>query len=363
MSPNPTRPGPAGGRIETIEMGRGIAAIAVVVFHANAAFREFGGRFYEFLSIGEHGVDFFFVLSGFIIFSAHWNDIGRPAQATDYYLKRLIRLVPLLWLVVLGWAALRHATGQPDDWSKVLNSLFLWPSAAPTTPSVVWTLRHEALFYLIFGVLVIHAWTGRVLFLAWGIAVVAQALALFGGAPLQGPMAMVLSSFTLDFFMGAGVAALYRHGRLPFGPPLLAAGLLALAAALGAGLALGYHRESVTDFVSPVARLWVPVLGLCFALVVAGLAATDRVVRVPRWAVLLGGASYAVYLVHLPVISVAQRVAAKFPHALVALGAGHVFVSICGIAAGVAVHIAIEKPAIRWLRRRLLKRPTPAMAA
>ena len=71
---------------------RGIAVLLVVIFHA----------FPKFLPGGFVGVDFFFVISGFLIFSiieARAKDIS---FIENFYLKRIIRLVPALIIVLMG---------------------------------------------------------------------------------------------------------------------------------------------------------------------------------------------------------------------------------------------------------------------
>ena len=106
---------PRAGRLPSLEIGRGLAALAVVMFHANAGSRLVGGPDLHWMRALEHGVDFFFVLSGFIIFAAHADDIGKRGQILPYLLKRGIRLFPLLWLVVIGYAALRILAGDTVD--------------------------------------------------------------------------------------------------------------------------------------------------------------------------------------------------------------------------------------------------------
>jgi len=50
---------------------------------------------------GHAGVDFFFVLSGFIIFFVHGKDIGKPSRLPHYVWRRFIRIYPVYWAVTL----------------------------------------------------------------------------------------------------------------------------------------------------------------------------------------------------------------------------------------------------------------------
>lgn len=346
-------------RLTFLELARGLAAFAVVVFHANASAPFFGGPTLPWASLGEHGVDFFFVLSGFIIVTAHFRDIGRTERAGDYVLKRVIRVLPLLWTVVLGWVALRWAVGEPTAPMLVARSLFLWPTLAPTIPLVVWTLRHEALFYAAFWVVLVRPRWGLALFAFWGGAAVVQMALVAAGDPVTGVASQFLSTYTLDFLIGAGVAWLHRHGRLPRGRWVLPAGLVLLVAAAVVEEWAGLGRTGLNDYVSPAATFWTLALGLVFAAVVVGLLAAETRRSAPRWALTLGGASYAIYLVHTPVNSVVQRALVWLPEPVLAMGGGHVVLIVAGTAMGVAVHKVYEAPLVRALRRRWLNRAQP----
>ncbi len=55
-------------KINSLEAARAVAAFTVVVFHANGLRGMWGMSHYEWLEVFIHGVDFFFIISGFIIF-------------------------------------------------------------------------------------------------------------------------------------------------------------------------------------------------------------------------------------------------------------------------------------------------------
>jgi len=353
---------PGVGRLGTIEMGRGIAAVAVVLFHANAAAANFGGMNWSWTTFGEHGVDFFFVLSGFIIFTAHRADIGHPSTARAYLIKRSIRLLPLLWAVVILWSGVRSLLGASPPLVQVLGSLLLWPSTEQPIPVVVWTLRHEVLFYAVFSIVIVRPRLSRWLLALWVAAVFGQAIAIIAGVPATGAAALPLSSYTLDFIMGGAVAELHGRGRLPKGGLVTFASVALLGVVLLVEEWFGLRRLSTTDYISPVATFWTPVLGIAFSGIVVGLLAIEDRVSVHRWAILLGGASYAIYLVHIPIDSFAQRIAARLPSFFIDFGVGHVLVAACGIVGGIMVHLAFEVPVMRWLRHRYLPRSAPAVA-
>src|ERR1700690_1319738 len=91
------------GRLLSIQAARGVASLAVIFYHAGGGvalpqyvgFIPLGG----FFNFGHAGVDFFFVLSGFIIYFVHHRDIGHPASLPRYTWRRLTRVLPIYWVV------------------------------------------------------------------------------------------------------------------------------------------------------------------------------------------------------------------------------------------------------------------------
>ena len=65
---------------------------------------------------------------------------------------------------------------------------------------------------------------------------------------------------------------------------------------------------------------------------------------------LLGAASYAIYLVHLPVLAVMHKVARYVPG--MEYGMGQLVFSAASIGAGIALHLCFERPVGRLLRNR-----------
>ena len=109
-------------------------------------------------------VDFFFVLSGFIIFGAHRDDISKPRSLPSYLTKRFIWIYPTFWMifaaVFLGaWVVPSLRSTLPSDAGIVLKTLLLLPQHGGSPVIVVaWSLQYEVLFYLFFALLVLDKW-------------------------------------------------------------------------------------------------------------------------------------------------------------------------------------------------------------
>jgi len=85
---------------------RGVAAVLVVCFHVLETFNG-GSRFNQIINHGYLAVDFFFLLSGFVVAYAYDDRWGRMTQ-WDFYKRRLIRLQPMVIMGSLVGAALYY---------------------------------------------------------------------------------------------------------------------------------------------------------------------------------------------------------------------------------------------------------------
>ena len=212
-------------RLASIEAARALAALAVVLMHATHLMRvpqfsghvALGGMF----DFGYVGVDFFFVLSGFIITYVHHAELGRGAARWPGYLwKRFVRVFPIYWLVLAmtagpsmaaRWLAGRTPVSELGA-QDIPGTLLLWIGGhEPEYVGVAWSLQYEVLFYLSFCVLLLHLRGGLALYGLWAALVVAQAFgALPGALPLK-----LGDPHCLQFLMGVATGLLARRAGLP----------------------------------------------------------------------------------------------------------------------------------------------------
>lgn len=151
---------------------RGVAAIAVVFFH-------FGGRLPDFAPM-QHGylaVDFFFVLSGFVIAYAYEARLRQAMGLLDFLAARAIRLMPLLILSLCLGAVLeigRPNAGPFGAHMRDVGVAFLFGSALIPLPvplslepvifplnSVLWSLFFEVVINLVYAASVRYLSTAR----------------------------------------------------------------------------------------------------------------------------------------------------------------------------------------------------------
>ena len=339
-------------KLRTIEMLRAIAALLVVMFHAQGLFglrtgkTPFGGLFVS----GYRGVDLFFVISGFIIAHVHARDVGRPWRLANYAFNRAARIYPAVWIMTL-FAASLYAVGYGGadkadklaGWS-VTASLLLLPQVGDALVSVTWSLKYEMFFYVVFAVLIVNQRAGLVVLGLWQAAVLVVSAA-WPTEPL-GMEGYYLRSLCLEF--SVGIACAWCVGR-----PLLVA-RMHLAVGQWLLLALGLSGFGYGLYIAEYAD-WAGVpcaLGAGAIIVALILLEQSGRIRVPQGLVVLGGASYSIYLVHFSVITV---LAMALAHARAIPLSNAVFLAgaAISVAAGVAFDRFIDQPIQRALRRRL----------
>lgn len=327
-------------KLDTLQAGRGFAALAVLLFHAETTLqmpKYLGHETFAIFRGGYIGIDFFFVLSGFVIMLAHEQDLGRPERVLSFLWRRFKRIYPLLWvtLILTSLMVIFVLKTIPSIWDVIAGFLIL-PATTDPLLTVEWTLRREIIFYALFAVMIL--WRGPGLVLLGGWFLLSLVLPYLG---VTGLSAVFFDTHHLLFGLGLGICWLYRRGRIRYPAVLTGAGSLLYFAMWGV-LAFNYELHG-----DPTCRL---LAGIGAAVAIAGLVGLESQtgLRVPRSLILLGEASYAIYLIHLPVISALGRVVARFrdqvPAAVLVLG-----VAFLALAIGVAYHIWGERPLMRFV--------------
>ncbi len=364
-----------GSAFPQLTFTRYVAALAVVTFHYAAFHVGHGlhwlddGRWLTFVTQWPVAVTFFFVLSGFVLATAYPTLDGADARRR-FWRARFARIYPVYLLALVLTVALQSRADGVSA-SAVLGQASLLQGFVPAWIGTLnypgWSLSAEAFFYALFPWLIGWMSTRRsaaaLLLPVAALWIVTQLvyMALLGldAAGLLSPAAGIFVRFNPPLYLSSfvwGIAAallLREHAAWCDARPWIArrGAMLALAAsiaAVAAGLAIipgSSHASSlhvVTDHC-----LFAPL----FAMAIAALA-LDRsgLARVLSWRplVILGEASYAVYILQVP----AWIVFGAWVRPTLAIGptGGYVVFVALLTALSVLVLYAVEKPARAWLR-------------
>jgi peptidoglycan/LPS O-acetylase OafA/YrhL len=341
-------------RIDNLDWVRGLASLWVVFHHACATAQK--TKYFDFvgtptiLEAGHHGVDVFFILSGYVMMLAYERS---TATGGAFLMRRLFRIWPLYLAVFLPLLASALAAGIPVvtvDIQFLISNLFLLPRDDATTfmPVVAWTLTHEVMFYLLFSVIY---FTSKRLALTL-IALWALACAIFSVADVRiAGTLMPLSPFNILFLVGI---ALYLGRsylrRIPVAL-LFAASFVGVAV----GVSAEYYPRSLGLVGGGQSAIFLHAVAytLGFSAFVAAMS-RDAIALpgvVERVATALGRWSYGLYLVHYPIL-----VATAIGLTRWGFEGSDGFVALILIALPIAIFTSmtayrlIEVPGMRWGR-------------
>jgi peptidoglycan/LPS O-acetylase OafA/YrhL len=292
---------------------------------------------------GHAAVSLFFVLSGFVLaynYAAPLAD-GRVTRARFWWLRGA-RVWPLYALVTLAEVPLALRAGLPPGRVAAATAGDLvglqawWPGITFVGNTPGWSVSVELFFYAAFPLLapLVRRRPAITLAACFGLALACAATPALV-AP-QSDAAIFLKCGPLlrlpEFVLGVALGELFSR-RAPRPSPALAAiaALVVIAIVLATG---GVPRYVVHALLLPgfALLIWAVAAGAAGGLGGAAL-------------VLLGEASYGLYLLQIPLF---QALGGKYEWPLTRMLG---FFALL-VAASIATHFAVERPAQRWLRAR-----------
>ncbi len=372
-------------RLDALTGVRFFAAMHVVVYHyAGALLAGAPSWMRHIADTGYIGVSLFYVLSGFVLAYNYVDKKGGLRGTPDqFYIARFARIYPAYALALLlaapfffnelaqrgslNLAGLGRAATVPllvQSWSPSTWSLWNYPA---------WSLSDEAFFYLVFPfVLPLVARLGNRGLLAcaagaWAVSMSFTALIASARLPIEFDTATVVlyvlpfSRFP-EFLIGVVIGLHFLRAAPEAKPRWLRSlpGLLSISAAAAILVILGSGK---------VPRLWLnnALLAPLFALLTYALASKGGLLRKLlsiRWIVVLGDASYSIYILQEPLhrwAILASKRLAFMPE----FRSAEFFILYAAvlIAFSVAALYWVEAPSRVLLKRVLTRRPSTIAAA
>jgi exopolysaccharide production protein ExoZ len=334
-----------------IQILRGIAATLVVFHHSLEESLAISTNIAPewLIRLGACGVDIFFVISGFIIYSVTYGREPRnPEPAPVFLLKRFIRIFPLYWILLLAtlalWSSGYFYRSLHIDADILRSSVFLLPGRKLII-TVAWTLVYEMYFYYLFSI-TLYIRNARISILTTTV-LICTGLFLSKFIPEGGFKDFLSNPIALEFCFGLILAHLIhskslggvwtRYAWLP--------GLILMVAAA----AFAENKGSTAGVSSNVRYLaW----GLPALLVtVSFIKMRFDKSRLTKIFLPIGDASYSIYLTH-PTMMILYASLIRF-HILKPIAYPIILplllVPVC-IVFGFLIHYFIERPILVWLR-------------
>jgi peptidoglycan/LPS O-acetylase OafA/YrhL len=326
--------GASKSRVAYIDGLRAIAVLSVVVHHAAKYDAGIGsGPLQHAFLEGAHGVDLFFVISGLCLsypVLAALRDRGWASfDVPGYFARRVVRIVPPYYfaIAVVGTATLALAhwgiamphgvSGSNVTWFEVIKQMIFADRRPQFLNGSFWSLAVEWRWYFLFPVMLL-LWTRSArAFVALTIAIGAvAALTRAGGFDLP-----ILPAFMLGIVAAQAEIASWPVRRLA-----------ALLFVLALCVALALEPKFSSEFFRQDQPAWQ--VAAFFFVVAAGSVPWLRAALSLRPLIWVGVASYSIYLVHEPIIALAEQSA----------GLNAALAGFAAIACGGVFWCAFERP-------------------
>lgn len=345
-------------RLDYVDGLRAVAVLSVIAFHcgvSNAVLAPQNTLLTLLLKQGCHGVDLFFVVSGFCLSYPVLKKVYDRGFASfdlcSYLARRILRIAPpyyaamavmlLLFAVfrVFGIPLLVSMRGpHAYDVDKIVAQVLFLDGGSAYVNGSFWTLCVEFRWYLVFPALLWLFVRSRKAFVLAGAAlVVAYLVTRFNALDVATLPAFMLGIFAAHLRL--------RPGNIVKWLPFMAV----------AGFLVGV-RETPDDWKG---YLTFPTEVAAFGLFVAGghTGVLRRTLEM-SWLTAIGRYSYGIYLIHQPVVDIVNRVLARELPPVTVLPAA----ALAGVAAGFAFSQIFEQPLLHGaLRRRALDALEPAI--
>ena len=312
------QPRPTAQKILPLTSLRFLAALFVVLYHLSSevGWLERNNLLGRTVKLGYTSVPFFFVLSGFVLAVAYLKS-DRLIHTRNFLIARFARIYPALFACLL--LDLPHFVYTEVRIShhsmlriagEVLASfaaIEAWFSRTPLLDVPSWSIGAEFFFYLIFPFVAVSIWRMRAKYL-WILAV---ALYLSSNLVLWSFIRPGIDLFRLErnpishvpeFLIGICLARLvhFTSQHLRWGTVVQRYSPIIALLSVAAFLAIPALALNIPETLLQHARLVPIFVGLIFAFSSGNK--TIQTLFSPKWFVILGEASFALYLVHMPVM-------------------------------------------------------------
>ena len=356
-------------RIAELDSLRGIAALGVVLYHFVSRYHELYRHDAGFpmsakwltdvLPYGRFGVDFFFLISGFVMLMS----VSNAKSARDFFVQRAARLFPAFWIACLATWLIVHALGLPGREVSAqalgLNLTMVPMWIKPIAPwlwyvdGAYWTLKEELLFYLVMGLALALDCRRYAIWFVTGLSALhlfgADSSAWFMSATGFKDQTSLYMSYNLRWFsvfaLGMTIFEItrlggfrwYRHGPILF---IAIADLVPL-----------YQLFPGIFSKRPGPHDWEHLKAVTLGATALLLTVRYRPALLrSQYLLFLGSISYALYLLHQNIgYALIRQFQLNGLRSILAIPLALVII----IAAASALTFLVEKPCYRWVRARL----------
>ena len=356
--------------LQLLQVLRAIASLLVVLLHCTTNMAEVLHKSFLWNSFifGGSGVDIFFVLSGFIITYTSFRSFANWDKLGTFLQRRFVRIFPTYWIIITGIIALQlllpisyrsHFDLAPE---KLMQAYLLLPGH-PMINGVSWTLTYELFFYVLFATAFLIPLKNWIYYfsLAYIVCIIGLRFSGYNFTGRNNWLHLITFPQNIEFFMGVLSVALIPRLPQKFAIPFVFGGILLFIAS---AIFFSHQRQVTNDDFNRVIMFGIPSF-----LIIAGLVKYEllKVINIHNVLLLLGEASYSLYLLHLPLIAISVKILAKL-QIQSALALHLIILLLVVLVSALSIYFFkwIEKPLINALNaffknRRSIERVKPVL--
>ncbi|WP_421381645.1 acyltransferase family protein [Bacillus salacetis] len=344
-------------RLVLIQLSRALVPVMVMLFHVSVNMNGYWN--YNLLGLSSlpisGGVNYFFALSGFMLFYIYQKKLGQPRHLKGFMQSRFVRIYPVYFVLTLIAIPVLIffpylGVGYEINYNTIVHSFLLIPEVDGVKPvlDVAWSLVYTVYFYFIFMIMFSSKKILSTIFLTvWAMVSIGFAFNV------------IWSEHFIPYFFFYQYNLIFLGGMLcAYAVTWFRPSMIVSAAMVIIGLA-GFPLTWL-NYLHPVLNnnYYDLYTGLSSLFIIYGLASIDmkKEIKIPKALNYLGNASLSIYLAHNLVLNTFSEI---FSRLNVFYTAGPVVTSISLLVIitffGCLVHSFIEKPLTGKLKNLIIK--------
>ena len=340
--------------LDILQIFRGFAALMVVIHHSVGSikfYHKIDNNVLNYVgSIGKFGVDFFFVLSGFIITYTSFYKYTEPNSFSNYLKNRLIRIyipyLPIGIFMLILYSTLPSLSNSNREIS-LLSSITLIPEGNPAL-SVAWTLSFELCFYILFSITFISNKIWNFFVGLWMCLILICNYTFLSEIQLiKFPViSTFISTYNIEFILGFILAKLIiREVKVNIFYCSTFFVIMLFLIFYYKGLNIEFFKFSINIIFALVS----------FILIYTSIIYFNKKIKNTNIFMLIGNATYSIYLVHNPLQMILYRIYPKINSITSLLFSLLLALLLLSSIGGYIYYLIFEKKLIHWVKLKLIK--------
>ncbi|WP_413743089.1 acyltransferase family protein [Sodalis sp. RH15] len=332
-------------------MLRAIASMMVVIYHITIKAGQYNNSAFQWVHIGQYGVDLFFIISGYIMC---FTTSDKNIHFGEFLMLRIKRIIPLYWamttVALIIYIIVPSLVNSSGGQTSIIASYTLIPNGQKLLVQNGWTLSYEFLFYIIFGLSLNFKKTGLLKFNVFVIS-----LMIFIGSIYKFQNVIIL--FLTDPILSEFLYGMLAYRMLSsYKTPII---ICIISLLIGIFLIIIQNQYGIFNTVLGRSLSG----GVPMLFVFIGLVGMEKYIarvdgKLKSILLILGNSSYSLYLIHPFVLSASALVLKKLHLSSISLIFG-VTLLLSSVICGIILFKYIENPINNMLKvRKLEKKPT-----